>query len=146
MPPTEIRPGVYFGRFHADDDTTDFDCGHKDTNEFLKDDAIEYQNLSLATTYVLKDAESKIIGFVSLAMGAIKTSQVKEGVIPGVKISQYPGMKIGQLGITKERQGQDLGEFLLMTSIKLADEFRVHVPPSLLVRASVTAYISEVSL
>jgi len=69
LPTTEVKPGIFFSRLKRDDDSSDFDCGHKDTNEFLKDDAIEYQNESLATTYVLKDDSNKVIGFVKKTIG-----------------------------------------------------------------------------
>lgn len=119
--PTEIQPGLFLSKLQSGDDVSGFDCGHRDTNDFLKDDALEYQKQNLAVTYVLKDNAGKVIGFVSLAMGAIKTRDAPIVKIPGVEIHQYPCLKMGQLGVTKDRQGRNLGELLVLTSIKLAD-------------------------
>lgn len=123
----EISLGLFFGRLREGDVVSDFDCGNGDTNDFLKNDAIDYQRQNLAASYVLKDASNKVLGFVSLAMGAIRTKDHPALVVPNVEIRQYPGLKIGQLGVTRKRQGEKLGEFLVLASIKMAEELKENI-------------------
>ncbi len=123
----EIPPSLSFRKLEPGDDLSTFDCGHKDTNDFLKDDALEYQKSNLAVTYVLIERNNRVVGFVSLAMGAIRTKDAPAIIIPDVSIHQYPGLKVAQLGVTLLRQKRGLGKYLILASVKMADELKERV-------------------
>lgn len=46
----EIPPSLSFKKLEPGDSLSNFDCGRKDNNDFLKDDALEYQRSNLAVT------------------------------------------------------------------------------------------------
>ena len=58
LPPADI----VFHKLSEGDNVADFDCGHADTNEYIKEDAIEYQKKDIATTYVIKEGDA--VGFI----------------------------------------------------------------------------------
>ncbi len=47
-------------------DLTTFTCGRNDIDEFLKDDALNYQNEKLANTYLIHSKENVIVGYFSI--------------------------------------------------------------------------------
>ena len=59
---------VRLAKYH---DLSNFDCGDKDINDFIRDDAITYQENNLATTTIFIYNED-IIGFCSIAADSLK--------------------------------------------------------------------------
>ncbi|MBI5158979.1 hypothetical protein HY992_02555 [Candidatus Micrarchaeota archaeon] len=64
---------VKFSRVY---NTADFDCGDKDINDFLKNDALTHQEEMIANT-ILFLHHDKILGFCSLTADAIKMSKCR---------------------------------------------------------------------
>lgn len=132
MPPAEL----FFFKLHKEDNCSDFDCGHADTNEFIKEDAIKYQRKSIAITYVIKE-ENNVVGFVSLGMGAIRVKGISELKIPGIDINAHPALKIGRLGVDKRYTKRGLGTQILSFSMSKAMDLKKIIGCRLL---SVDAY------
>lgn len=95
-------------------DLSKFDCGDTDINEFLKEDALNYQKEHFAKTYISFLPESNILGFFCLSNDCLTDKGSDKGKvswnrlhtkqsIPNEKrIKQYPSIKIGRLGVHKD--------------------------------------------
>jgi GNAT superfamily N-acetyltransferase len=108
-----------------------FDCDDADINEFLKEDALNYQNQYIADTYLFVDNLKAIVAFFSISndclndLGEVKryTKTIwnrlhRKIYIPNDKrIRQYPAIKIGRLGVSKSYQRHGLA-YQLMDFIK----------------------------
>lgn len=124
----EIKSGLFFGKLKEGDDVSNFNCGNDNTNEFLHDDALEYQKNNLAITFLLIDDSDKIIGYISLAMGGIKSDNpVVFRDLPDVDVSKIPVLKIAQLAICEEKQGRYLGKLLIDAAINIADKLKASI-------------------
>ena len=97
---------------------SDFDCGDKDINDFLKNDALIHQDEMIATTilFLYKD---KVLGFCSLAADAIKLSQ--EEKVECIKnkgdmkhYPQYPAIKLARFGRDKSYKGKSIGKDVIV--------------------------------
>lgn len=113
-------------------DLSTFDCGDQDINEFLKDDALNYQKDRMANTYLFIDDDSnEIVAFFSISNDCLNdlgedsgyTNKIwnkfhRKAEIPNKKrIRSYPAIKIGRLGVCKKLQGNGLA-YELMDFIK----------------------------
>ena len=108
-----------------------FDCDDTDINEFLQEDALNYQTQKIARTYLFLDDRSEIVAFFSISndclndLGEVKgyTNTIwnrfhKRTFLPNDKrIRQYPAIKIGRLGVSKNYQRNGLA-YQLMDFIK----------------------------
>jgi len=110
-------------RLRLDHHLLQFDCGDEDLNEFFHQDSKLYQRDLLSVTYVM-EKDGKTILFFSVSNDKISMSDVKDNSIwnrfrrkqkfPQKKrLSSYPAAKIGRLGIHKDYQSQNLGQYLL---------------------------------
>ncbi len=99
-------------------DISRFDCGDKDINEFLKKDALLYQEKKIATTtlFILNE---EVIGFFSAAADSLKLKiEEKEGHKIGEKpIQEFPAIKIARIGRDMKYRGQDIGANILKWAI-----------------------------
>ncbi len=95
-------------------DLSRFDCGDKDINEFLKQDAITYQDkkIAITTLFIYKE---EVIGFFSTAADSIKLKiEEKQGHnIDGKPIQEFPAIKIVRLGRDIKYKKQDVGSNIL---------------------------------
>ncbi|MCB9196598.1 MAG: GNAT family N-acetyltransferase [Flavobacteriales bacterium] len=107
-------------------DISEFDCDDADINEFLKDDAFNYQEQKMANTYVFYNGDNKVVAFFSILNDCLNDKGYENGVwnkfhrkrIPNAKrIRQYPAVKVGRLGVDKSLQGSGLA-YELMDFIK----------------------------
>jgi GNAT superfamily N-acetyltransferase len=108
-----------------------FDCDDPDINEFLREDALNYQLQKIANTYLFIDDNDDIVAFFSVSndclndLGAVKgyTNTIwnrfhRKIFLPNDKrIRQYPAIKIGRLGVSKSYQRNGLA-YQLMDFIK----------------------------
>ncbi len=87
-----------------------FDCGDEQLNEFLKEDAITYQNGKVAVTY-LYYTENQLIGFYCLLNDSIELTGKPKKVLDklGKRQRSYPAIKIGRLGVYKEYPRKGIG-------------------------------------
>lgn len=91
-----------------------FDCGVSDLNEFLQEDALNYQNQWLAVTYLCLYKDQPV-GYYSLLNDSIELSEKEKSLFErlGKRLRSYPAIKIGRLAVDKKYQKQGVGEFLL---------------------------------
>jgi GNAT superfamily N-acetyltransferase len=105
-------------------DLSHFDCGDEDLNSFLKDNALDYQNGSLAVTYLCL-YKNQIIAYFSLSSDAIRLDPEEKESMPEPKrrLGEYPAVKIGRLAVHKEFRKRGIGSFLIKAAMgKISDE------------------------
>lgn len=99
-----------------------FDCGDDEINEFLIEDAKNFQNEKITNTYLFKDGD-KITSFFSISNDCLNDLGYENSIwnklhrkikLPNEKrIRQYPAVKITRLGIDKKYQGNGLANQLI---------------------------------
>ncbi len=103
---------------------TSFDCGDEDLNDFLLNDAKEFQRKQIAYTYILED-EGRILAYFSLLNDKISRQDSSNSMWKRIKkefpiekqFSSYPAVKIGRFAVDKSEHAKGLGSEL-MTSLK----------------------------
>jgi GNAT superfamily N-acetyltransferase len=104
-------------------DLASFDCGDQDLNEFLVDDALEYQKLFLANTTLML-AQGRVAAYFSLSSDAIQLSRDEKDVGGiGTPFSSFPALKIARLATDTKFQGLGYGRMALEFCIGLARHF-----------------------
>jgi GNAT superfamily N-acetyltransferase len=112
-------------RLNARVDVSEFDCGERALNEYLKRFALESQAAHFAVTHVALQAAS-VVGFVTLAASQIARSEVGGG---GSQKPRYPlpTLTLARLGVDQRWQHRGVGRmllrFALREAIRMADEF-----------------------
>jgi predicted GNAT family N-acyltransferase len=104
-------------------DLRKFDCGDKDINDFLWNDALKYQRANIATT-LLFIYENSILGFCSLAADSVKLEKGKEDVKIrggiGHVHDEYPALKLARFGRDIKFRKMGIGNFVLNYVVGLA--------------------------
>lgn len=94
-----------------------FDCGRSELNEFLLDEALDYDEHGLTTTTLVYDeGEACPVAYFSLSSDAIKltTSEAGDMGLPfAPRISFFPAVKITRFAVLSRRQGTGLGRHLV---------------------------------
>jgi GNAT superfamily N-acetyltransferase len=101
-------------------DVSLFDCDNADLNDFIKNDALKYQDELLSVTYIWLHDNFKIIAFVSLANDKLTKTEIKSlwnkicRPIPNKKRRKtFPSVLIGRLGISSEIHRSGIGSQIL---------------------------------
>ena len=104
------------GKMH---DRNGFDCGNDDLNDFLRRYARKSHTQGGAKTFlVIDDADSKILGFYSLAPASIAYERTPEVVRRGLARYDVPGFRLARLAVDRTLQGHGLGGQLLLAAGK----------------------------
>ena len=92
-----------------------FDCGDADLNDFLQRYARQSHDLGGAKTFLaIDDADNKtVLGFYSLAPGAIAYADTPEMMRRGLAQHDVPGFRLVRIATHVRLQGQGLGGQLL---------------------------------
>jgi GNAT superfamily N-acetyltransferase len=94
-----------------DHDTGGFDCGKEALDQFLRRFALAGRQSNSAQTYVVCRTGRSVIGYYSLAVGAV------ERVAQGLARHPIPVMLLARLAIDRSAQGQGLGKALLKDAL-----------------------------
>lgn len=89
-----------------------FDCGHEDLNRYIARFALNNQANGSAQTYAAI-ADGKIIGYYSLAVGAVAHSEAPARMVKGLARHPVPVMLLARLAVENEAKGRGLGAALL---------------------------------
>lgn len=109
-----------------EDDLNTFKCAEGDLNDFLIEEAKDYQTELLARTYLLRNSTNgDIVAYYSLLNDVIRLNETERSVrnrinrkIPFSKQrNHYPAVKVGRLAVNEAYAGQGIGR-LILDSIK----------------------------
>jgi len=97
-------------------DGADFDCGHAVLNDWLQRYAWQNQRADAAKTFVVCQGR-RIIGYYSLAVGAVDHDSATERVRKGLARHPVPVMILARLAVDLRHQGKKIGRGLLRDAI-----------------------------
>ncbi len=104
-------------KYEVADDTSHFDCGNHQLNEFLKKYARQDQRRMLGVTYVAvccQDSPNRVIGYFTLAATSIPRQGLSEQLLKGIpKYQGLPAFLLARLAVDKAFQRKQIGELLL---------------------------------
>lgn len=115
-----IKENYRFEILNNQHDLSKFNCEIEDLNNFLKQDALNQQNMNLNLTHLVI-CDDEIIGYVSLLTDTIKLKtignqnikdEIKEELNVGEN-NEIPAIKIGRLAIDKKYSKKGLGTHIL---------------------------------
>ena len=101
-------------------DRKSFDCGDAATNNFLHHYARQSHELGGAKTFLAIDRadDRTILGFYSLAPGAVTHADAPETMRRGLVKHDVPGFRLARLATDLRFQGQGLGGQLLASAAR----------------------------
>lgn len=95
-----------------------FSCGIPDLDSYLRERAGQDARRHIAATFVLLEASPVVLGYYTLSQQVISLEDIP--VETARRLPRYPLLPatlIGRLAVDVCRQGQGLGEFLLMDAL-----------------------------
>lgn len=107
-------------RLTPDTELIGFDCGDEDLNSFLVEDAKNFLDKRIATSYLLVDGDNIVAYFCLLndkiSRQDVSNSQWKKikGAFPDRKqFGSYPAIKIGRFAVSSKYRGRNIGTDLM---------------------------------
>ncbi|MFZ1055475.1 MAG: GNAT family N-acetyltransferase [Opitutaceae bacterium] len=93
-----------------------FDCGVIELNDFLRKHALLSLGSGSARTYVASRG-SRVVGYYSLAYGALTPEEAPERIRKGMPRHPLPVMLLARLAVDRSEQGRGLGKGLLKDAL-----------------------------
>jgi len=93
-----------------------FDCGSEALNRYISRFALHNQSAGSAQTYVAI-ADERVVGYYSLAVGAVAHSEAPIRVTKGLARHPVPVMLLARLAVDNAAKGQGLGAALLRDAL-----------------------------
>jgi len=84
-------------------DISGFSCGIKEIDEFIYEEAMDFQNERLGVTYLFF-YEKRLIGFVTLSMADLRKRKMNEEDKLPIGKENYPALQISQLAVCNDLQ------------------------------------------
>ena len=103
---------------------SDFDCSLDDDlglNEFIHEEAMQYQNESLGVTHLFYHQDC-LVGYVTVAMGSIGVRETRLYLPFFGPKRRYPALLLGRLGVDNRYRNRNIGHCICLWSIGLAKE------------------------
>ena len=104
-------------KLDASHDVDAFDCGKEPLDRFLQRYALVNQKAGSAQTYVVCRGEQRVVGYYSLAVGAVEHADAPGRVSKGLARHPIPVMLLARLAIDRSEQGKGLGKALLKDAL-----------------------------
>ena len=97
---------------------SNFDCGVESLNHYLQKLASQHARRNISKTYVAVPEDGNTVqGFYSLSTGSMILEDLPEAARQKLPRYPIPTAHLGQLAISREAQGQGLGETLLFDAL-----------------------------
>lgn len=109
---TMEKPGWLIQKLDRSHIAETFDCGYEDLNRYIARFALNNQAAGSAQTYVAT-ADKKVVGYYSLAVGAVAHSQAPVRMTKGLARHPVPVMLLARLAVDITVKGNGLGATLL---------------------------------
>ena len=102
----------------------EFDCLDNDLNDFIRNEALDYEKSLFSMTYLINDKKTgELAAYFSLANDKISITDFesktdfnrfrKQKFVNEKRLRSYPALKIGRLAISRKYQNQSLGRILI---------------------------------
>jgi GNAT superfamily N-acetyltransferase len=102
-------------------DRADFDSGEPALDEFLRRNARQNQEKNVSRTYVaVRRGERKVLGFYTLASGAVGFESLPDDVRRRLPRYPVPVVHLARLAVDRSVRGLGLGEALLFDALRRA--------------------------
>lgn len=114
---TDEHPLSAVEKLNASHEVDAFACGKDPLDLFLQRFALGNQKAGSAQTYVVCRAERRVVGYYSLAVGAVEYADASARVGKGLARHPIPVMLLARLAIDRSEQGKGLGKALLKDAL-----------------------------
>jgi len=104
-------------KLDASHDLDAFNSGKEPLDRFLQRHALVNQKAGSAQTYVVCREEQRVVGYYSLAVGAVEHADAPGRVSKGLARHPIPVMLLARLAIDRSEQGKGLGKALLKDAL-----------------------------
>ncbi len=101
----------------SDHDVSGFSCGEPSLDNWLKRRALANQTNGASRTFVVTDDENRVLGFYSLATGAVRHIEATRSIRQNMP-DPVPVMVLGRLAVDRQVQGKHLGGALLQDALQ----------------------------
>lgn len=102
-----------------DHDTQTFDCGDPGLNDWLRKRAKKAENAGSARAYVVCSSDNRVIGYCTLAAGAINRENAP-GRVKRNMPDPVPVILLGRLAVDNNFKSQGIGSGLLKDALQRA--------------------------
>jgi GNAT superfamily N-acetyltransferase len=114
-------------------DRASFDCGIQELNEFIRRSAARHRDAGISKTMVLPATaptgeKAGICAFYTLSHTGIERETLPPALAKKLPRYPVPVMRIAQLAVHKETQGQGLGKVTLIRALRHCLEINAHLP------------------
>ncbi|MDQ2841535.1 MAG: GNAT family N-acetyltransferase [Acidobacteriota bacterium] len=116
-------PAFSIEPLHDRHDRAAFASGVAELDRYLHTQARQDAKRSVAAPFVLLEQGSAVIGYYTLSASGIRLTDLSAEAAK--KLPKYPVLPatlLGRLAISEKRQGQKLGQFLLMDALRRSME------------------------
>lgn len=118
------QPQIRIRKQRLDENLSDFNCGDRDLNDFIQNEANYYRQALLAVTYLVEDEDTqKLLAYFSLANDKVSLSDFenktefnrfrKHRFVNEKRLKSYPAAKICRLGVDESAKGLHIGSSLI---------------------------------
>ena len=114
---TDEQPLSAVEKLNASHEVDAFACGKAPLDLFLQRFALGNQKAGSAQTYVVCRGEQRVVGYYSLAVGAVEHADAPGRVSKGLARHPIPVMLLARLAIDRSEQGKGLGKALLKDAL-----------------------------
>lgn len=104
-------------KLNASHDLDAFQCGKEPLDRFLRRYALASQRADGAQTYVVCRGGQKVVGYYSLAVGAVEHADAPARVGSGLARHPIPIILLARLAIDEKERGRGLGQALLKDAL-----------------------------
>ncbi len=105
--------------------TENFDCGNKDLNDFIYDDALKQQKESVNVTYLWVSKKDKdLLGYITLCNDSIHLFGEKKDEMKkiGISYKALPALKICRMAVNQKYIGKRIGTKMMAFCISIVLE------------------------
>jgi GNAT superfamily N-acetyltransferase len=111
--------------------SSQFSCGELSLDIFLKNQASQYDRRNVGRTYVIvDDVSSQVLGYYTLAVGALKLDQLTEDSRKKLPRHDVPIALLARLAVDQTQRGKGLGATLLKDAllrvVSISEQIGIH--------------------
>jgi predicted N-acetyltransferase YhbS len=105
-----------------EDDLSSFECTNKEINDFIHNEAKQFQNERLGVSYIFS-YQGNPVGFVTLSMADLRKKKMSSEDRLVIGKENYPALQISQLAVCEKLERNKIGTELCHFSLGKAYEF-----------------------